>query len=189
MRTCTIKLEGVSPYSASKVFETTEKLKGETFDAFEERCWRERLNVDESGVGVIPAQAFVGAIHVAAKRFGGKIKGKGNATWAKFFEAGLLCLTPLRLGVTRKDVQGERLFVPSDGLKGGGKRVFKRFPVIHKWGGEITVHVLDDEIPADVFEEVARKAMALVGIGRWRPERGGQYGRAEIKAFTWNEEA
>lgn len=188
MRTCKITIEGVSPYSASKVFETTEKLKGEGFDAFEERCWRERLNVDSKGVGFIPAQAFIGAIHVAAKRFAGKIKGKGNATWSKFFEAGLLCITPLSLGITRSDVLGERLFVPSDGMKGGGKRVFKTFPVIHKWGGTIAIHVLDDEIPADVFEETVRKAFSLVGVGRWRPERGGQYGRAEVKSFEWSEE-
>jgi len=36
MRTCRIQVEGVAPYSASKFFETTEKLKGETPEAFEE---------------------------------------------------------------------------------------------------------------------------------------------------------
>jgi hypothetical protein len=185
MRTAIININGVSPYSASKVFENRVKNAGESFEDHENRCWRERLNVDSQGVGIIPPMAFAWALQVAAKRYAGKIVGKGNATWTKHFESGLLVVDALPLGVTRADVQGEWLFVPSDGVRGSGKRVMKCFPIVHKWGGDVTVHVLDDEITPAIFAKVADVAFKLVGVGRFRPERCGFYGRAEVKSLKW----
>ena len=189
MRTATIKLEGVSPYSANHVLEDREKSPGESNDDHEKRCWKQRLNVDSSGRGIIPPMAFTQALQVAAKRYAGKIQGKGNATWTKHFEAGLYVVDPLVLPVTREDVPGEWVFVPSDGVSGSGKRVMKCFPVVQKWGGSVDVHVLDDEITPEIFEKVAEAAFKLVGIGRFRPERRGYYGRAEVKSITWSKES
>lgn len=185
MRIATIKLSSAAPYSASKVFETTEKIAGENHDGFEQRCCRERLNIDQDGKGIIPSTAFAGAIQTAAKRYGGKVQGKGNATWTKHFEAGIMCLTPLALGVTRETVLLEKVFVPSDGIAGSGKRVWKWFPVVPKWGGTIEVHVLDDAITPDVFSRVVDAAFSLVGIGRFRPEKRGIYGRAKVESIKW----
>lgn len=186
-REARITLKGLSPYSAGKVFETRQKNDSETHDEFENRCWAERLNVDADGNGYIPGQAFSKSIQVAAKRFAGKIPGKGNATWSKFFESGIICLENFPLGVTRETVASERLFVPSDGVAGSGKRVFKNFPVVHKWGGTIMIMILEDSITKKIFEQVCGKAFSMVGLGRWRPERGGLFGRAEIISIEWSE--
>lgn len=186
MRTATITIKGVSPYSAGKVFEDQEKAPGESHHDHEKRCWRQRLNVNAQGQGIIPPMAFVQALQTAAKRYAGKIQGKGNATWTKHFEAGLLVTDPMVLGVTRESVAGEWVFVPSDGVAGSGKRVMKCFPVVSNWEGEITVHVLDDEITPDIFEKVAVQAFKLVGVGRFRPEKRGFYGRAEVVSVKWS---
>ena len=50
----------------------------------------------------------------------------------------------------------------------------------------VPFHVLADEITPDVFEEHLKQAGAFVGIGRFRPERGGFYGRFAIKNIKWN---
>lgn len=187
MRTATVTIEGVSPYSSSRVIpEDVVKHPGEDDAAFEQRKWRLRLNVDESGHGIIPPMAFAKAIQKAAYDYAGKVKGKGNTQWYKYFAQGILVIDPLPLGETRETVKGETLFVPSTGAKGAGSRVWRTFPIIHKWGGQVTVHVVDDQITPDVFEKTIRAAFKFVGIGRFRPEKGGFYGRAEVRSITWS---
>lgn len=184
MRTALVSFEGVSPYSASRVVES-EREKKESYDAFEQRTWRERLNVDRDGNGIIPGPAFKAMIAVAAQRYAGKIRGEGNATWFKFFDAGILVVDGLKLGVTRESVQSEKLFVPSDGKRGGGKRVWKWFPIVHKWGGTIAFQILDDKITEEIFEQTIEQSFAFVGLGRWRPEKGGGNGRANVTKVQW----
>lgn len=186
MRTAIVRIRGASPYSASKVLEDREKAPGESDDDHEKRCWRQRLNVDSEGQGIIPPMAFARAIQKAAKDYGGKVVGKGNTTWTKYFEQGLMVNEPLRLGVTRETVLSEWVFVPFDGVPGGGKRVMKCFPIVHKWGGNVEVNILDDEITPAVFEKVAKAAFTLVGVGRFRPEKRGYYGRAGVESIKWS---
>ena len=83
------------------------------------------------------------------------------------------------------DVKGEWLFVPSDGVRGSGKRVDKCFPVIHEWGGNVTFHVLDETITEDVFLNHLKQAGAFIGIGRFRPRNNGFYGRFAVQSVTW----
>jgi hypothetical protein len=185
MRTAIVTIRSRAPYSSSKAIES-ERGDKETPDAFEERTWRERLHVDANGCAFIPGIAFKKALDIAAKRFPTKVKGRGNATYAKFFEAGCMVLENVSLpGVTRASVKGERLFVPSDGKAGGGKRVWRTFPIVHDWSGKVAFTVLDDTITEDVFEKTIPQALAFVGIGRWRPERGGMYGRADVEKVEW----
>lgn len=186
MKLAEITIRGVSPYSAGKVFEDRERAAHESFDDHEKRCWRQRLSVDAEGRGIITPMAFAGAIQTAAKRYGGKIAGKGNATWTKHFEAGILITDPLVLDVTRETVSGQWVFVPADGVHGSGKRVWKCFPVVQKWGGTIQVHILDEEITEEIFTKVVDAAFKLVGVGVFRPERRGYYGRAEVLGIKWS---
>jgi hypothetical protein len=187
MRTAVITIKGVSPYSASKVLDDAKPGRGESHEDHEERTWRQRLNIDSAGVGIVPPMAFAKAIQKAAKDYCGKVKGEGNTTWTKYFEQGILVTDPLPLPVTRENVQCERLFVPSDGVRGSGKRVWKCFPIVHQWGGSVTVYVLSDKITPTVFEAAADVAFKLVGIGRFRPEHGGFYGRGTVESIAWTE--
>ena len=185
MRTASVKLASVTPYSSSAPI-SSEKGAKEGHQDFEERVWRERLTVDSSGQGVILGIAFKKALDQAASRFPEKIKGRQNTTYTKFMVAGITVAENLPLiGVTRENVKGERLFVPSDGKAGSGKRVWKVFPVVHKWSGVVDFTIFDDTITETVFENTIQQAMAFVGVGRWRPERGGMYGRAAIEGISW----
>jgi hypothetical protein len=186
-----VTIQGTSPYSSSKVIDPQEfpKLPKEKPDDYELRSWQQRLHVDAQGTAFIPQMSFKMALDSAAKRFSPKIVGKGNATYTKFFEAGVMVFEPLLLpGVTRENVTAQRLFVPSDGVKGGGKRVWKIFPIVHKWGGIVTFNILDDTITKDIFETILQQAVSFIGIGRWRPERGGGNGRSKIIKIEWSEE-
>jgi hypothetical protein len=188
-RTIIASIEGISPYSQSKSYEV-DKLQGEGPDDYEKRTWRNRLHVDRNGMVFIPPMAFKNALAETAKFLSISIPGKGKATYTKHFEAGILAVEPAPLGIKAEDVQCERLFVPADGRRGGGKRVHKYFPVIQAgWKADFVFLVLDDTVlqtsitdpDKTVFEDVLDKCGKFVGIGRFRPRNNGFYGRFEVK--------
>lgn len=187
MRIATAHLEGTAPYSQSRHIDTPKTPK-ETSANYEERTWRDRCHVNEDGKIIIPPMAFKNCISEAAKYLNEKIPGKNQATYSKHFEAGILAMTPIVLPITKEKVPGEWLFVPSDGKKGGSKRVMKCFPVIHKWAAEVPFTILDSVITNDVFERFLKEAGNFIGIGRFRPIRGGYYGRFVVKKVVWVEQ-
>lgn len=186
MKTAVCKLSSVSPYSQCKVI-TEEKKNKEIAKDYEERTWRMRLHTDLSGMVFIPPMAFSNSIKEAAKYMSLQVPGKAKQTYTKNFEAGVLVSEPLVLPVHKDDIKSEWYFVPSDGKRGGGKRVWKCFPVIHEWSGEVTYYIMDDLITSDIFEQVLRGAGQFIGIGRFRPRNCGFYGRYKVEGIQWTE--
>jgi hypothetical protein len=185
MKTVQFTIEGVSPISFSAPIKS-EKDTGEAHDDFEKRTWKERLHVDDKGIVFIPPNMVKNCMSEVAKYLSETVPGKRNATYTKHFEAGLLCVTPMTLGVKADDVEGEWLFVPSDGKRGGGKRVWKCFPFIPagwKVSGELIL--LDPILVAkpEKVREYLEHAGKFIGIGRFRPRNNGYYGRFEVTEF------
>lgn len=184
MKTAIATLRSVSPYSQSKHY-TTEKLPKELAKDYEARTWRDRLHVNDQGSVFIPPMSFKNCLSEAAKYLSIQIPGKGKATFTKHVESGCLVTDGLDLGIKKEDVKGEWLFVPSDGVRGSGKRVEKCFPVIHEWGGQVVFHVLDETVTQDVFKHILEQAGAFIGIGRFRPRNNGFYGRFKVDSVSW----
>lgn len=136
----------------------------------------------------IPPMQFKNALSEVAKYLGIQIKGRGKSNYTKHFEAGVLVTDPMVLPFKEKDVRGEWIHVPSDGRRGGTTRVYKCFPVIPEWEGQVSYHILDDTITKDVFEHHLRESGRFIGIGRFRPRNNGFYGRFEVKKVVWQEE-
>ncbi len=181
MKNVTFKIVGAGSYSQSKVISTPKKDK-ETNDAHEERCWRDRMHRNNEGDVYIPPMAIRNCLASTAKFLGMQIPSKGKATYRKHFDAGLICVEPIQLLINGgtihfEDADMEKLFVPSDGITGGGKRVFKHFPLFTNWSGFVSLQIVDDTITESVFEEHLQQAGLFRGIGRFRPERNGFYGR------------
>lgn len=187
MKKVIVRLKATSPYSQSKHYEAAKKNK-EQHDDYENRTWRERLHyVTDTEEVFIPPMQFTNSLKEAARYLSIQVPGKGKTTFTKHFEAGVMVLEPLMLGIKKDDVAMERKFVPSDGRKGGAKRVMKNFGVIHQWQGDVVFHILDDIITEPVFRQVLEASGNMVGIGRWRPRVGGLYGRFEIVSLKFVE--
>lgn len=186
MKTAKVKMTGVSPLSQSK-FYSVEKINDgkESHADYEARTWRGRLHLNEAGSVFIPPMAFKNCLSESAKYLSLPIKGKGKSTYTKHFEAGVLVISPMVLPIKGSDVKGEWLFVPSDGRRGGGKRVEKCFPIIHQWSGEIEFLVVDEIITEDIFKQVLVEAGKIIGIGRFRPRNNGYYGRFSVDKIDW----
>lgn len=186
MKNIVASLTSVSPYSQSKHHDTP-KLERELPKDYEKRVWRERMHVNEStGTVFIPPMAFKNALSEAAKFMSIQVAGKGKSTYTKHFEAGVLVVDGVDLGVKKVDVAGEWLFLPSDGIRGSGKRVDKCYPVIPQWKGDVTFYILDEIITQDVFRAHLEAAGNFIGIGRFRPRNNGFYGRFKVESIKWN---
>lgn len=180
MKTAIVKIESVSPYSQSR-FHDTEKLNKELPDAYEKRTWREKCHAKPDGELFIPGMALKWSVAEAAKYLSLKIKGKGQATYTKHFDAGIMITDDLMLGAKKDTVRGEWVHCNSDGKRGSGKRVMRCFPVVDKWEATATIYILDDIIDEDVLREHLVAAGNFIGLGRFRPRNGGIFGRFKAK--------
>jgi hypothetical protein len=91
------------------------------------------------------------------------------------------------LNVDPDEVQCVTISANADGVRGSGKRVPRRFPIIPEWETTFDVFILDPIITEDVFREMVQIAGMFIGIGRFRPEKGGTNGRFTIKSLTWTD--
>jgi len=187
MLICKVTLESTSPYSQGKLM-VEEKRDRELPADYETRTWRKRLHTNANGNVLIPPMAFKNCLSEAAKFLGLQIKGKGKSTYTRHFESGVLVTEPMILGTKATDVEGEWLFVPSDGKRGGGRRVMKCFPRIEAWMGEVTFYILDPLITKDIFQLVLTEAGKFIGLGRFRPQCNGYYGRFQPVEIEWVDE-
>ena len=137
-----------------------------------------------------PPGALKNSIAEAAKFLALKIPGGKSATYTKHCEAGLAVIKPVELGVRAKDVQPETLFLPSDGKRGSGKRVWKTYPTLLEWGGDVEVVILDETVLQTsqrsgnpILQDICEGAGQFIGFGRFRPRQNGWYGRFTIEDF------
>ena len=173
------KVKSLTPISFSKKV-LVPKEDHETAAQHEERTWKSRCHINGRGNVVIPSTFFTGALREGAKLLNKKVVGGGNNTYTKHFLVGARALNEVDLGVTPEQVNREDLFVPSDGMKGGGKRVDKTFPVVHEWEGTIKYLVTDDKIDPTTFKEALINTGINVGLGRFRPRNGGDKGMFKV---------
>lgn len=184
-RTVTVELESIAPYSQSRKCDREfPRKKDEPWEDYETRVWPEKAHYAEDGHVFIPQFAFKQAIDAASKYLG-KISGKGNATWTKHFIGGVVISDSITLPIKRDQLTSVWISANADGKRGSGKRVDRCFPVIPKWQGKLRCIVLAEEITKDAFAKAWELAATLIGIGRFRPENGGNNGRFAVKSIRW----
>jgi hypothetical protein len=186
----TFTIEGIAPISQSKPH-LTEYLPGESHDDYRKRTWREHLHHTDSGEVFIPPGGVKNCVSEAAKFMSIPIPGQGKATYTKNVEAGVACIKPIMLGIMAADVRSETLFLPADGKRGSGKRVWKTYPIIPAWRGEVELIVLDEIVLQTskrtgnpVLQDIIDGAGQYIGLHRFRPRNNGWYGR--FKALDFN---
>ena len=186
MRTVTIEIEGLTPYSSSRYFEPAPQ-KGESKDAHEKRRWREKAHVDEKGGVFIPGVALKFALDENAQLLNEKIPGKGNQTWSGQFATGIVAMSDVKLGVDIKDVKAIEIFAHANGKRGPGTRVMRYFPLLPSWGGTLEMRIFNDSIPEEVFERFFEQAGLLAGVGRGRPITKSPAGNGRFRPvkFSW----
>lgn len=184
-----VTISGITPLSHSRQHDEP-KLDGESHEAYDKRTWRAKLNTavrDGKPTIVIPAHGLHQAIAAAAKYSKRQIPGQGKATWTAKFTAGITLLEDPALNIDPATVDGVTISCNADGIRGSGKRVPRKFPIIPTWTASFDVLILDPIITREIFEEMLEMAGMFIGIGRFRPEKGGTNGRFKIDALGWED--
>lgn len=166
------------------------KLEGERPEDYDIRTWRNKLNMNEDGSRiVIPAAGFHQAVTAAAKYSKQQIPGQGKATWTAKFQAGIMMMgNPEINNVDPASVQCIVISANADGVRGSGKRVPRRFPLIPPgWQTTFEVYILDPIIDQRIFREMLNIAGVFVGLGQYRPQNGGTNGRFRVESLEWQD--
>jgi len=184
----TLTIVSLSPMSQSRQH-TVPKLEGERLDDYDARTWRDKLNLNYAGTHVvIPAHGFQQAVAAAAKYSKRQIPGQGKATWTAKFTAGLMLLADPEIDTPLDKVFQVAISANADGVRGSGKRVVRRFPMIPMgWTSTFEIHILDPIITQPVMAEMLEIAGMFIGLGRFRPEKGGTNGRFRVQELTWDD--
>lgn len=185
----TVRIVGITPLSQSRQHDEP-KLEGERPDDYDKRTWRSKLNISERDgkqTVVIPAHGLHQAIASAAKYSKRQIPGQGKATWTAKFTAGITLLEDPALNIDPATVDAVTISANADGIRGSGKRVPRKFPVMPKWSATFDVIVLDPIITQEIFREMLEMAGMFIGVGRFRPEKGGTNGRFKIEEIKWQD--
>ena len=193
MQTYIATLIGQSPISFGR-YHNTEKKPREAADDFEERTWHMRLHTDSEGNSMIPPMAFKNCLSMAAKKLGMPVPGKARRTFTAIFLSGIMVVehAPVLAPEGKKskqakldDYRKETLFVSANGKsgQGTGTRVMRHFPTLDTWVTQVEIHVVDPAITHDILLEHLDFAGKMVGVGRFRPENGGFYGRFKTEAL------
>jgi hypothetical protein len=189
MKQAIVHIKGADFLGQGQPIKSVPKEK-EAADVFEDRCWIERGHFDEDGNMFHPGIAFKKSIDTAARYLRMRIPGKDRSEYGKHFKGGVIAIDDIKLGVTRDEVlktHHRRVFVPHNGKSGGGTRVWRCFPYAPKWEGKLTFYIVDDIITEEVFEKHIREAGKFIGVGVWRPENGGMWGRFSVEKIEWSE--
>jgi hypothetical protein len=190
MKRCKVVIENIpgSPYSQSAQHDTP-MLDRESHDDYDVRTWRNKCTTNSSGQVCIPAMALKQSIDTTASKLGMKVEGRRGATFKGFFSSGFFCESdvPLKNGkaLTPADAKMVAIQANADGVRGSGKRVTRRFPQFEKYQGEASFVITDDIITPTIFEQHVRSCGIIVGIGRFRPEKGGTNGRFRVIKIEW----
>lgn len=180
-------LTSIGRYSPSR--KMSDRDQGESDKSHDAKHWKERCHVNDDGFVIIPPMCFTLAVKNAIKLLGIKIPGKRNQTYSKLFDTSVLVFDPLVTDTHIDNVKGEVVFVPSDGVPGGGKRVDKTFPYLDNWKGNVTytITTVDSHIPESVFTLSVITSGRQIGVGRFRPANRGYYGRFTADLVSWEE--
>jgi hypothetical protein len=189
--TVKVELTGIMPLSFGKHHDEPH-VSNEKESAYEVRTYREKLHFNDQGEIFVPAMMAKKSLDAAVKHKGDKIAGRGKATYTKYFETGCRVLEdfPLTFNgspITKDSVPYEKLFVPSDGVAGSGKRVNKWFPKIDiGWQCTGEFLILNNIIDPETFVRMLKYAGTFIGLGRWRIQNAGNYGMFVPTSIIWN---
>lgn len=181
-----VTIKGIAPLSQSRQHNEP-FLDGESHDDYDKRTWREKVSCDRDGVIFVPPMAFKQAMDTAAKRLSIPDPDNKRANFTKYFVSDVICEQSLSIGILKKDIGSVTISANTDGVRGSGKRVPRTLPQTSEWGGSTSFLIMDEKIKREIFERVLASAGRSIGVGQFRPEKGGINGRFEVVAIRYEQ--
>lgn len=125
-----------------------------------------------------PAIHFISAMKKAGSRY--QIKGQGKATYRLLIGSGAVLITPDAIPHRQQKYEIDARPVVNPSTKG---RIVRKRPCLTNWSLRFNIEYDEDDIGASMIHEILAYAGKRIGIGDFRPERGGPFGRFMITKF------
>ena len=133
------------------------------------------LYKDENGTLYEPASHIEASLQNAAKSF--KIAGKRGATYGKLVGATLeVYPDAIPHKITEYVIDSRPVVIQR-------ARIIRYRPRFDEWELDFTLRLLDEQLKIDVVKEILDQAGLYVGIGDYRPQRGGKFGKFMVTKF------
>lgn len=171
MEILSIRLEGISPLLMHRFpvgdvdLKSKEKNNKKNQDDVESYMY-----LDENGKLVQPSTHIIGCLKRAGTKF--QVTGSGKLTYKNLLGSGAVMISPDMIPhemqtwtVDRRPVVVMRA------------RIVRSRPMLSKWALNFSIEYDEDEITKGTLKEILDYAGRRVGIGDFRPEKGGPFGR------------
>lgn len=187
MKKYKVKIVGRTPYMQHRMddqkLEDWEKNRGriiERDDVAQEDYKRALFHayLDEKGVPYIPCEHIRGSMINAGSYVKSKV---GNSRKSmKNIVAGMFFVIPERI-MLPSEFEIDKRSAVNKNIKA---RVISIRPKWNQWSAEFELHIDNDTITKETAKTILEYAGQYVGIGSFRPECNGMFGRFEIKSFV-----
>jgi hypothetical protein len=131
----------------------------------------------QDGKTQLPATYLRNSIVEASKQF--KIVGKGKSTYSKLI-ASTVDIEPFYIELDADKYEIFRISAVNPMTKG---RMMTERPKYNNWKASFEIILNDEAVPISVINEVLEHAGKYVGVGDWRPEKKGMFGKFMISEF------
>lgn len=177
MKTVLIKIKGVTPllmhrFPMAGADDTSKKRTGVPDWKAEAEL---ALYKDDHGQIYQPASHIEASLKEASKTL--KIPGKRGATYSKLIGSAV-SVSPDAITHLVQDYE-----IDSRPVVVQKARIVRYRPVFKDWELEFEINIGDDQIPIEVIKQALDHAGLYVGIGDFRPGRGGKFGKFMVVRF------
>ena len=173
-----VTIEGTTPILFNRFRDTAIEGKSKKrTGAMVESEIEDKLYQDEEGKTQLPAVYIKNCITEASKQF--KIVGKGKSTYSKLV-ASTVDIEPFYIMLDAKKYEVFRISAVNPMTKG---RMMTERPRYNKWKASFEILLNDPAVPVSVINEILEHAGKYVGVGDWRPEKKGMFGKFMITSF------
>ena len=180
MKKYKVEITGITPLLHNKPAEygfDTQWVEKKSSNEYEKEALQ-KLYVDTKGVIYQPSTHIERALIEAGKKI--KMKGSGKANYSKPFGS-MVAIEEFEIPHIHKEYEIHKTLVVIPSTKG---RVMRYRPMFKKWKLVFNI-TFEDEIPVDALKEALEIAGKYVGIGDWRPEKKGKFGKFQVT--EWKE--
>jgi hypothetical protein len=178
MKKYEVQIKGITPLLMNKPEEygfDSEWVEKKASNEYEKEAYK-KLYVDEEGKLYQPSTHIEMALINASKKI--RIKGQGKATYSKLFGS-MVSIPDMAIPHEIQEWDFHKILVVIPSTKG---RVMRYRPMLKEWKLRFEIE-FEEEIPPEVVKECLEIAGKYVGIGDWRPEKKGKFGKFQVTLF------
>ena len=177
MQKIKVRIEGTTPLLINRFRDTQIEGKSKKrTGAISESDILDKLYMIDEKVMILSVY-IKNSITEASKQF--KIVGKGKSTYTKLV-ASTVDVSPFMIDLNSGKFEVFRISAVNPMTRG---RMMTERPKFNKWNAEFEIILNDSAIDISVINEILEHAGKYVGIGDWRPQTKGMFGKFLISEF------